>query len=149
MQDRFKFRAWHKKRKKMYEVLHFHTATWDNGGEWVTAKGFNIITRQDIHIQIEPKDSFIMQCTGLKDKNGREIYDGDILKFKLLEDFAAFGTNEKYVEIIAPVIYEYGGFFIEQSENSIFLGQLPMSEIEVIGNIYENHELLREGNNAR
>lgn len=149
MQDRFKFRAWHKKRKKMYEVLHFHTATWDNGGEWVTAKGFNIITQQDIHIQIEPKDSFIMQCTGLKDKNGREIYDGDILKFKLLEDFAAFGTNEKYVEIIAPVIYEYGGFFIEQSENSIFLGQLPMREIEVVGNIYENPELLREGNNAR
>ncbi len=149
MQDRFKFRAWHKKRKKMYEVLHFHTATWDNGGEWVTVKGFNIITQQDIHIQIEPKDSFIMQCTGLKDKNGREIYDGDILKFKLLEDFAAFGTNEKYVEIIAPVIYEYGGFFIEQSENSIFLGQLPMSEIEVVGNIYENPELLKEGNNAR
>ena len=149
MQDRFKFRAWHKKRKKMYDVLHFHTATWDNGGEWVTAKGFNIITQQYIHIQIEPKDSFIMQCTGLKDKNGREIYDGDILKFKLLEDFAAFGTNEKYVEIIAPVIYEYGGFFIEQSENSIFLGQLPMSEIEVVGNIYENPELLEVTNKIK
>lgn len=106
-----------------------------------------IIVLNGITTIIKKRAAFIeevptLQCTGLKDKNGREIYDGDILKFKLLEDFAAFGTNEKYVEIIAPVIYEYGGFFIEQAENSIFLGQLPMSEIEVIGNIYENPELL-------
>jgi len=52
MNDRFKFRVWHKKRKKMYEVLHFHVGTYDNGGEWATVKGFNIITQQKIHIQI-------------------------------------------------------------------------------------------------
>lgn len=80
MQDRFKFRVWHKKRKKMYEVLHLHTETLTNGGEWVTAKGFNIITQQDIHIQIEPKDCLIMQCTGLKDKNGLNLlFESDII----------------------------------------------------------------------
>lgn len=56
MTSRFKFRVWHKKRKKMYEVLCLHVKTLFNGGEWVTAKGFNIITQQDIHIQVEPKD---------------------------------------------------------------------------------------------
>ena len=70
MQNRFKFRVWHKKRKKMYEVLHLHVGTYKNGGDWATAKGFNIITQQDIHIQIEPEDCILMQCTGLKDKNG-------------------------------------------------------------------------------
>lgn len=60
MEDRLKFRAWHKTRKKMYEVLHLHIGTNDNGGDWATAKGFNIITQQDMHIQIQPKDCILM-----------------------------------------------------------------------------------------
>ena len=86
----------------------------------------------------------IQFCTGLKDKNSKLIYEGDIVKIKVLEDFDAFGVNEKYIEINAPINYEYGGFFINSLENNIFLGQIPMSEIEVIGNIYENPELLSE-----
>lgn len=81
MLDRFKFRVWHKKRKKMYEVLHLHVEDdYSNDGPWVTAKGFNIITEQDIHIQIQPKDCLIMQCTGLKDRNDKLIFEGDLLK---------------------------------------------------------------------
>lgn len=86
----------------------------------------------------------LMQCTGLKDKNGKLIFEGDVVKIKVLVDFAAFGANEKYIEIIAPIIFIDGGFFIEQAENDIFLGQIPSTEIEIIGNIYENPELLEE-----
>ena len=132
MQDRFRYRVFDNDDRKMHDVIFLNYE--NNSVEWYNDNN----KKRAAFIGEVPT----LQCTGLMDKNGREIYDGDILKFKLLEDFAAFGTNEKYVEIIAPVIYEYGGFFIEQSENSIFLGQLPMSEIEVVGNIYENPELL-------
>ena len=140
MNDRFKFRTWNSLVKKFSYFdkpeMQIGTDGFDNGLIFLLSENSKLYMGKYSEPQF---------CTGLKDKNGKLIYKGDILKFKLLEDFAAFGTNEKYVEIIAPVIYEYGGFFIEQSENNIFLGQLPMSEIEVIGNIYENPELLKDG----
>lgn len=143
MQNRFKFRAWNTLVKKFSYFdkpeMQIGTDGFDSGLIFPLSKNSNLYMGKYSELQF---------CTGLKDKNGKFIYDGDILKFKLLEDFAAFGTNEKYVEIIAPVIYEYGGFFIEQSENSIFLGQLPMSEIEVVGNVYKNPELLKGNNNG-
>lgn len=139
MQDRFRYRVFDNDDRKMHDVIFLNYE--NNSVEWYNDNN----KKRAAFIEEVPT----LQCTGLKDKNGREICDGDILKFKLLEDFAAFGTNEKYVEIIAPVIYEYGVFFIEQSENSIFLGQLPMSEIEVVGNIYENPELLEVTNKIK
>lgn len=133
MQDRFKVRVWHKKRKKMYDVLHFHTATWSNGGEWVTAKGFNVITQQDIHIQVEPKDGVIMQSTGLKDKNGKLIYEGDIVKDLIIP------------EIFYIVKWFNSGFYLESTISGSFL-KFNDTQQEVIGNIYENSELLERNN---
>ncbi len=130
MQDRFKFRVWHKKRQKMYDVLHLHTATYNNGGEWVTAKGFNIITQQDIHIQIESKDGILMQCTGLKDKNGKLIYEGDIVK----DDH----------EALHQVKWCYNCFLLKPCFQNGYTIGIVDDEIEIIGNIYENQELLEE-----
>ena len=81
------------------------------------------------------------QYTGLKDKNEKEIYEGDIVK-----------VNN---EIIAKVIWDkdYLGYFLyaneENSIDSFENGEQPLCDyfgsIEVIGNIYENLELLKEG----
>lgn len=74
-------------------------------------------------------DVILMQFTGLLDKNGEEIYEGDIL---------AFGIKSRDV-----VRYEDGGFKIEK----IYLGagiksNLPIGDVEVIGNILQDSHLL-------
>lgn len=133
MQDRFKFRVWHKKRKKMYDVLCLHTPTWSNGGEWVTVKGFNIITQQDIHIQIEPKDSIVLQCTGLKDKNGKLIYEGDIVKFRT----ELFGKPKQ-------IIWDECHYILKNTFIILCNSEIKQFGLEIIGNIYENPELLED-----
>ena len=76
------------------------------------------------------------QYTGLKDKNGKEIYEGDMLRIDK-EDY-------KYI------VKFYDGCFVgvnkydEHYEQAKILGNLFALEREVIGNIYENSELLKE-----
>ena len=75
-----------------------------------------------------------MQYTGLKDKNGKEIYEGDVVKADI--DGATYITYWEEKEI---------GFRFRQSndlnEPYLTVG-LPIDDIEIIGNIYENPELL-------
>ena len=69
----------------------------------------------------------VMQFTGLKDKNGKEIYEGDIVGSKLYD-----GTKKNYV-----VEFKDGSFVVGLTE----LGKW-IEDVIVIGNIYENPELL-------
>lgn len=89
-------------------------------------------------------DSVLMQYTGLKDKNGKEIYEGDVIfrKLSLSETTAIVKWHQKYCCFM----------WIKTSEKEVkggnweFMdGQTMPSNIgfEVIGNIYENHELLK------
>ncbi len=110
-----KFRAWDKIDGVLWQWLALEQS------------GFKIINDPS-HI--------IMQYTGLKDKNGKEIYEGDLLQLI---------TFEGDGEILAyPVEYEDGCFGIRT--NGEYLAELKyyidMSfvEAEIIGNIYENPE---------
>jgi uncharacterized phage protein (TIGR01671 family) len=83
-------------------------------------------------------DLHISQYTGLKDKNGVEIYEGDILRHEFYwSDIKGFEINKK----IGTVDFRGGSFSIKETG-------LPLSfaddyeKSKVIGNIYENPELL-------
>ena len=89
------------------------------------------------------------QYTGLHDKNGKEIYEGDIIEFSydmFIGNFDTFVAKGK-------IVFEEGAFYVEVFENerttedeAYLLYSINLDTIEVIGNIYENEELLNETN---
>ena len=96
----------------------------------------------------------IQQYTGLKDKNKREIYEGDIVKesYKHIKGFLFSGNVIENSELEEPIIYIseikwcpiYTGFMVERKSNTI--GRIfprDTNNLEVIGNIFENPDLLK------
>jgi len=139
-----KFRAWDKKNKKMCPVLNMNWLV-NSKADGIT-KGNVSHVHTDKQRNSDPFDNYygtiatnleIMQYTGLKDKKGDEdIYEGDIIK-----------TIDGYSE----VKFLDGCFVIHchkfNNENYIslceFIEMYPKSGVNIIGNIYENEELLK------
>jgi uncharacterized phage protein (TIGR01671 family) len=78
----------------------------------------------------ETDEVVIMQFTGLKDKNGQEIYEGDIVKLNSWEP--------QYFQ----VGFDRGGFCFYRPGDVFYNDAKYLETAEVIGNIYENSELL-------
>jgi len=96
------------------------------------------------------KDNVWMQYTGLKDKNGTPIYEGDIVKCHYF--YEALGENlgvyEAEKEIIGEIDIQEMGLWIqcdteEDSGYLLWINGLHEDSFEVIGNIYENPELIK------
>ncbi|AMR06497.1 YopX family protein [Bacillus thuringiensis] len=116
-----KFRAWHKE-KKCWIALHNNGYSFNPNNGQIYYEGLNISSRIDL-----------MQYTGLKDKDGKEIYEGDIVRFS------------GYVNAIGVIRYnERLGVYQAVYKNSSWLICKESGvEQQVIGNIYENPELVK------
>ena len=157
LEDRFKFKIWDKTKKKFLplEYKSEKTDSWiilDNTGVYLVERD----NARDVAFFTDITDDvIILQCTGLRDKNGKEIYEGDILNL--------YVSSKKLYRY--QVKYEIGSFMLV-SQDEIFdfpnvwndnvypLSQLYfeyqneenyIEQCEVVGNIYENPELLEVG----
>lgn len=173
MQDRFKLRIFDKEQKKIITVTrHFNfgviSGTVVSLGSYPNMTGF-----YNKRITKEYDDVILMQCTGLRDKTGKLIYEGDIVKD------LTFSSNVKYVCAFVPIFGSLGliseqdlkdynfcrenwesyttNTKVRDSDNRFRLANqgnklkcfsmnnLKMDTLEIIGNIYENPELLKDG----
>ena len=141
-----KFRAWDKEGKRMLSIseIDFHQKhIW---GVWRESD----IRQGNYKLLFD--ECILMQFTGLKDKNGKEIYEGDIVKYKHITGFNAeedyeqgaddMGSESEYIKAIE---FKNGEFYPRPA------GYFPDDgyyawrnwDFEVIGNVYENPELLK------
>lgn len=128
-----KFRAWKNLKGKMERVVVTPFSAINYGREHPDAPIFHADDVNDIR-DFMPDADIVEQYTGLKDKNGKEIYEGDIVGFKW--------TKRLY--IVTYRIYD-ASFILENDEweEAIHLS-LDKDDFEVFGNIHENPELLEK-----
>lgn len=142
MKDRFKFRVWEKDQKIMKECTQI-TLDKDQTGSMCDVRG-----KVTAHLIYQPH-YILMQCTGLKDKNGKLIYEGDIVRYTCSDGLHK--CQDCYTGEVASIHFdEEQAMFIYRSEIdqcSLTDNINPEEDLEVIGNIYENPELLEEYKN--
>ncbi len=131
MQDRYLFRG---KRKDSGEWVFGGLAYCEkNGAYFITKMGKDHISYIGYSQEVDPNT--ICQCTGLKDKNGKLIWENDIVVYYDM-------TEERYLisRESNKACYEYQQYGCSMMN----FDELSGCEIEVLGNIFDNPELLEE-----
>ena len=138
MQDRLKSRVWDPQEKKMHynDFVITSTGYVAKVETHMEALGKFIIDQTDLDFD---KKMVVMQCTGLQDDNRQLVYEGDVVRFHSLAGYVTFEI--KFNE-------EKAAFGCEDEETDFCeFGQLfdASNFIVILGNIYENPELLEGG----
>lgn len=137
-----KFRAWEPDTKFMNDQVRVTSNRFGDGEILVEATdGFG---------WIEVKPEYLMQSTGLKDKNGVEIFEGDIVKVTDEdEEYSYISVVKNYAEEGYPAFdIEYPSDWEYESNALSTIMSGGYETIEIIGNIYENPELLEQANES-
>ena len=125
-----KFRAFHKKEGILIKIKNLLSFAID-GDIWINENKQHPINTFCGWVS---EDFELMQYTGLKDKNKEPIYEGDIVKI-----INGYTNGTEYFDLVEKVEFKDGSFLLG---NDCFRG--IAEDFEVIGNIYENPELLEE-----
>lgn len=135
----YKFRVWDKENK---EMLYQGSNTTHNNSVMdcrivLDELGFDVLVRLYGKDEYEYRNNCeLMQYTGLKDKNGKEIYEGDIIT-EIYEGDIIFRPNE-----VGRIEFSEDGSFLIRFPHHLARLNATWEPIEVIGNIHDNPELL-------
>jgi uncharacterized phage protein (TIGR01671 family) len=135
MHEPIKFRAWHKAMKYMSPVGDLHLTTHKTVFMYLPSPGGHEDTDVDWSGQLVLMDDVeLMQFTGFLDKNGKAIYESDIVR-------GDQGNHIGYVEWD----HEWGAWIVEWTQG-MSAGQIlgRVLPVEVIGNVYEHPNLLKK-----
>ena len=118
-----KFRCWDTENKEMLEVQELDYEDSYNGQPMIRTTMYSDY--------FDTEDMILMQYVGLKDKNGKEIYEGDIVKFRFKDD------REEFPDLIGYIEYQttFTAFRIMSNQGSFKIDITEIKFIEVIGNI--------------